>query len=335
MSDLTADQPPTPHEQVLAYLRTLPSTAESSSDIEELRARTRAEALAVRGRLEDVASIQTMDVDGVAARLYRPHGDEQDVLIWIHGGGWIHGDLDCYEGVSRALAYRAQCAVLAIEYRLAPEHPYPAGFDDAWAAVQWAKTNFAKVAVAGDSSGGNLAAAVALRARDRGLELALQLLVYPVLDNTAATAYKRLFRERYSNFAGHAGFGVIADERINHLWDLYVPAVADRDDAFASPLRADSLRGVAPAVIITAEHDILRGEVEEYARRLQADGVHVEAHEYIGQIHGFFQMLGVMADAENAIDKAAAAVRRAFAASVGSNTTASTPTTSPQTSPKE
>ena len=328
MSDLVADQhAPVPHAQVLAYLRTLPSTAESSDDIDELRARTRAEALAVQGRLEDVTSIQTLDVGGVPARLYRPDDDEQNVLIWIHGGGWIHGDLDCYEGVSRALANRAHCAVLAIEYRLAPEHPFPAGFDDAWAAVQWAKANFVQVAVAGDSSGGNLATAVALKARDNGVELALQLLVYPVLDDTAATAYKRDFRERYSNFAGHTGFGLIADERIHHLWDLYVPDVGGRANALASPLRADSLRGVAPAVIITAEHDILRGEVEEYARRLQADDVPVEAREYIGQIHGFFQMLGVMDDAQDAIDKAAAAVRRAFAATVGTDATASTPTT--------
>jgi acetyl esterase len=325
MSDQTADRSaPIPHEQVLAYLRTVPSTADSTSDIEAFRARTRAQALAVRGPLEAVASIQTLDVGGVLARLYRPNGDEKDVLIWIHGGGWIHGDLDCYEGVSRALANRANCAVLAIEYRLAPEHPFPAGFEDAWTAVQWATANFAKVAVAGDSSGGNLATAVALRARDLGLELALQLLVYPVLDPASDTAYKRLFRERYSTFAGHAGFGLIADERISHLWDLYVPDVAERETAFAAPLRAESLRGVAPAVIITAEHDILRGEVEEYARRLKADDVPVEAYEYLGQIHGFFQMLGVMADAEDAIDKAAAALRRAFAVSTESDATAST-----------
>jgi acetyl esterase len=328
MSDQMADRDaPVPHEQVLAYLRTVPSTADSTDDIEAFRARTRAEALAVRGQLEDVASIQTLDVGGVPSRLYRPNGDEKDVLVWIHGGGWIHGDLDCYENVARSLAKRGNCAVLAIEYRLAPEHPFPAGFEDAWTAVGWASANFATVAVAGDSSGGNLATAVALRARDRGLDLALQLLIYPVLDYATDTAYKRLFRERYSNFAGHVGFGVIADERISHLWDLYVPDVADRDTAFAAPLRAESFRGVAPAVIITAEHDILRGEVEEYARRLRADDVPVEIYEYMGQIHGFFQMLGVMADAEHAIDKATAALRRAFAVSAESDATASTPRT--------
>lgn len=309
-----ADQTdPVPHEQVLAYLQTVASTADSSSDIHVLRAHTRAEALAVRGPLADMASIETLDVDGVPARLYRPAGNENEALIWIHGGGWIHGDLDCYEGVARALAKRAQCAVLAIDYRLAPEHPYPAGFDDAWTALQWAKANFAQVAVAGDSSGGNLAAAVALRARDHGLELALQILVYPVLDPASDTAYKQVFRERYSNFAGHIDFGAIAHDRINHIWDLYVPDVADRDQAFAAPLRAASLRGLAPTVVITAEHDILRGEAEEYARRLRGDDVVVEVHEYIGQIHGFFQMLGVMTDAEYAIDIAATSLRRAFA----------------------
>jgi len=307
---------PVPHGQVLAYLRTQPSGAdESNIEIDVLRVRTRAQALAVRGRLEPVASVETLTADGVPARLYRPHGDEDDVLIWIHGGGWIHGDLDCYEGVARSIANRANCAVLAIDYRLAPEHPFPAGLDDAWTAVQWARANFTRVAVGGDSSGGNLAAAAALKARDGRVDLALQLLIYPVLDHAADTAYKGSFRERYSMFAGQVQFGQIAYERINRIWELYVPDAAMRDTAFASPLRADSLRGLAPAVIITAEHDILRGEAEEYARRLTADHVPVQVDEYVGQIHGFVQMLGVMADAEHAIDKAATSLRRAFASS--------------------
>ncbi len=195
-------------------------------DIDVLRAVTRAQALAVRGRLEPVASVETPDADGVPARLYRPSGDESDVLIWIHGGGWIHGDLDCYEGVARSIANRAQCAVLAIDYRLAPEHPFPAGLEDAWTATKWARTRFTSVAVGGDSSGGNLAAAVALKARDSNLELALQLLIYPVLDHAADTAYKRAFRERYADFAGQPEFGLTADERINPIWDLYVPDAA-------------------------------------------------------------------------------------------------------------
>jgi acetyl esterase len=310
--------PPVPHGQVLSFLRAQPSSAdESDLAIDELRAVTRAQALAVRGALEPVASVETVEAAGVPARLYRPHGDESDVLIWIHGGGWIHGDLDCYEGVARALANRANCAVLAIDYRLAPEHPFPAGLDDAWAATQWAAARFAKVAVGGDSSGGNLAAAVALKARDSKLELALQLLIYPVLDCASDTAYKRIFRERYSSFAGQAQFGLIAYERINRIWELYVPDAAVRDTALASPLRAATFRGLAPAAIITAEHDILRGEAEEFARRLRADHVPVQVDQYVGQIHGFVQMLGVMADAEHAIDKAATALRRAFAASEG------------------
>jgi len=310
--------PPVPHGQVLSYLRAQPSTAdESNLEIEVLRAVTRSQALAVRGPLEPVASVETVEAAGVPARLYRPHGDESEVLIWIHGGGWIHGDLDCYEGVTRAIANRANCAVLAIDYRLAPEHPFPAGLEDAWAATKWAGTRFANMAVGGDSSGGNLAAAVALKARDSTLDLALQLLIYPVLDHAPDTAYKRAFRERYTSFAGQAQFGLIAYERINRIWDLYVPDAAVRDKALASPLRADSLRGLAPTVIITAEHDILRGEAEEYARRLRADHVPVQVDQYVGQIHGFVQMLGVMADAEHAIDKAATALRRAFAASEG------------------
>jgi len=311
-------RPPVPHGQVLSYLRAQPSSAhEANLDIDVLRAVTRSQALAVRGPLEAVASVETIEAAGVPTRLYLPHGDESGVLVWIHGGGWIHGDLDCYEGVARALANRASCAVLAVDYRLAPENPFPAGLDDAWAATKWARPRFANVAVGGDSSGGNLAAAVALKARDSKLDLALQLLIYPVLDHASDTAYKRTFRDRYSTFAGQAQYGLIAYERINRIWELYVPDAAVRDTALASPLRAASFRNLAPTVIITAEHDILRGEAEEFARRLRADHVPVQVDQYVGQIHGFVQMLGVMADAELAIDKAATSLRRAFAASEG------------------
>lgn len=259
-----------------------------------------------------MASVTAIDADGIGGRLYRPVGTERGVLIWAHGGGWIHGDLDTADGVARALANRAGCAVLSVDYRLAPEHPFPAGFDDVWSAVEWARRAFDSVAVGGDSSGGNLAAATALKARDNNVELAAQLLVYPVLDSTEDTDYKVAFTRRYARFAGQLGYGLNTYRRLGHIWHSYVPDPVLRVDPYASPRHAQSLAGVAPAVIITAEHDFLRGEAEDYASRLQADGVPVELREYAGQIHGFFEMFSVMADSHHAVGVAGDALRRAF-----------------------
>ena len=208
-------------------------------------------------------------VDGVPARLYRPVGGERDVLVWFHGSAWMIGDLDFCDPVVRRLTNRARCAVLSVDYRLAPEHPFPAAIDDAWAATVWASERFRSVAVGGDSAGGNLAAAVALRARDHGIELALQVLVYPVLDNAAVESQSYAdYRQRYRGFIGDPGFGDRHADGVRYIWEVYVPDPAQRLHPDASPMQAASLRGVAPALILTAEHDILRGEAEAYARRL-------------------------------------------------------------------
>ncbi|WP_207400481.1 alpha/beta hydrolase [Actinomadura roseirufa] len=308
-----ADVPPRPHEQVRAFLeRSTPSPDPWTADIAAVRADTRERVLAVTGVPQPVVSVEAIDADGVAARLYRPTGTERAVLVWAHGGGWIHGDLDTADGVARALANKGGCAVLSVDYRLAPEHPFPAGLDDVWTAVEWARRAFDGVAVGGDSSGGNLAAAAALKARDGGVEIAAQLLVYPVLDSTPDTDYKIAFRRRYARFAGRPGFGPDTYRRLEHIWETYVPDPALRASPYASPLHASSLAGVAPATIITAEHDFLRGEAEDYAGRLRAEGVPAELREYAGQIHGFFEMLSVMSDARHAVGVAGDALRRAF-----------------------
>ncbi|TWD82972.1 acetyl esterase [Kribbella amoyensis] len=302
-----------PHEQVRAFLDSSGSSPDPwSAEIAAVRADARAKVLAVTGELAPVASVECVDANGVPARLYRPTGAEQEVLVWAHGGGWIHGDLDTADGVARALANRAACAVLSIDYRLAPEHPFPAGFDDTWTAVTWARGNFGSVAVGGDSSGGNLAAAAALKARDEGVRLAAQLLVYPALDSVENTDYKVAFRRRYETFAGRSGFGPNSYRRLQYIWETYVPDPAVRTSSYASPLHAESVRGVAPATIITAEHDFLRREAEDYARRLEAAGVPVDLIEYAGQIHGFFEMFAVMTDAHHAVGRAGDAVRNAF-----------------------
>ena len=158
----------------------------------------------------------------------------------------MHGDLDCYEGVARALANHARCSVLAVDYRLAPEHPFPAGFDDVWAAVEWSAENFGQVGVAGDSSGGNLAAAAALKARDRQIDIAVQVLVYPVLESHMNTHSKRAFRTRYAGFLNQPEFGTVTFDRISYIWDTYVPEPHLRDCPYVSPLRAEQPAGRRP-----------------------------------------------------------------------------------------
>ena len=313
MPDL-ADNRPVPCEQARAYVelwRAKPRPWER--DLAERRAEALAEAAAASGRPEPVTSVEQLLVDGVPARLYRPVGGERDVLVWLHGSAWMIGDLDFCDPVVRRLANHARCAVLSVDYRLAPEHPFPAAIEDAWTATAWGSERFRKVAVGGDSAGGNLAAAAALRARDHGIELALQVLVYPVLDRAAvdSPAYAA-YRQRYAGFGGDPGFGDRHADGVRYIWEVYVPDPAQRLDQDASPMQAASLRVVAPSLILTAEHDILRGEAEAYAHRLVAEGVPVDLRDYEGQVHGFFNQLATMSDARDAIDTSAAAVARAF-----------------------
>jgi acetyl esterase/lipase len=310
---MTEDATPVPCAQALAYMRSqMAKPPIWEQDMTDLRRDAHQEIRATTGPPEPVAMVEDLSIGGVRARLYHPALDMRDVLVWFHGGGWMLGDLDCFDPLARALANRSPCAVLAVDYRLAPEHPYPAAIDDAWTATVWASQRFTRIAVGGDSAGGNLAAGVALRARENGITLVLQLLVYPVLAYGVGTSSYEAFRKHYSNFAGQEGFGASAQDGIRFIWDLYVPDLFRRQDQDAAPMRATSLAGVPPALIIEAEHDILRAEGEEYARRLKDAGVAVESHSYAGQIHGFFHMLGIMPDALNAVDKAADGLRRAF-----------------------
>jgi acetyl esterase len=282
------------------------------SDIRVLREETHKVGLRVRGELQPIEASSDVVVRGVHVRRYIPQSLNNPRLgfVWMHGGGWMHGDLDVYDGVARAFANELGCEVVAVDYALAPEHPFPEGFDDVWNVLQWAVDEYGDVVVAGDSSGANLAAAVAIRARNAGIRVAAQLLIYPVLESSDATPFKQQFRTRYSPFVGQETFGESTWERIRWIWDVYVPDPALRESPFATPMRAQSLRDVAPAVIITAEHDILRGEAEGYADRLRADGVPVELIEFPGQIHGFLQMRGVLTDARTALEVASAAVGR-------------------------
>jgi acetyl esterase len=304
------------HPQALEYLSSLvPGPPFWERDIDDARREDTARAQAEGGAPEHVAYVRDVTVTGVRTRCYWPRGDEQNALVWFHGGAWMTGDLEAHDALVRALANRAGCAVISVDYRRAPENTYPAAFDDCWTATEWAWRSFDQLAVGGDSSGGNLAAAVALRARDSHLPLALQLLVYPVLDAAAVDqSFYEDFARKFRSVAGFEAFGDLHQECIRKIWEIYIPEAESRLEPYASPARAESLRGVAPALVIEAEHDILRGEGEDYVERLQEAGVSAELVTYAGQIHRFFQLLGVMDDAQDAVTRAASAIKEKFAA---------------------
>jgi len=323
---------PVPTEQARVFLESFPKMAPIwEQDIIELRTVATDMAAKRAGATEPMASVSDVDAGGISARLYRPDGDERDVLVWLHGGGWMLGSVETYDEVTRGLARAGECAVLSVEYRLAPEYPYPAGFDDCWTATLWAADQFDGVAVGGDSSGGNLAAAVALRARDTSqIDLALQLLVYPVLDSEAVDSpFYDEYERSYDGFVGRHGFGEESRRGIRYIWEQYVPDSARRREPYASPRHASTLVGLAPTLVITAEHDILRAESEAYAARLKDASVPVRIVEYPGQIHGFFQLPALMDDGRGAIRLAGEAAQEAFNNLKGARTCRKTPTTVP------
>lgn len=257
-------------------------------------------AVGLFGRLEEVPRIQDIDAAGIQARLYQ--ADDQRVLVWLHGGGWVIGSLTSHDPLCRALAARSGCSVLAVDYRLAPEHPYPAALEDAWTATTWATGRYMRVAVGGDSAGANLAAVVARRARDRAVSLRLQALVVPVTDFAFDTP----------SYAEHAsGFG-LERRTMEWFWSQYLQGRAPADDPDVSPLRAADLERVAPALILTAEFDPLRDEGEAYADRLRSAGVPVEHTRYEGMVHGFLRMPGVLDRAHDAVEQMSRAVAAAL-----------------------
>jgi acetyl esterase len=283
-------------------------------DLAATRKQVRAQAREFGGDPEPVATVEEVSAGGVEARLYLPdeNGRDKDVLVWLHGGGWTTGDVESYDNLARALARGAGCAVLSVEYRLAPEHPYPAAVDDAWAATRWAAARFEQVAVGGDSAGANLGLAVALRARDADLRLAFLLLVYPLVDPGLDSPYIEAFVAGYDEFGEWRRFGATVRAGIGGAWEDYVPDPERRREPEAAPAFASSLADLPPALFVFAEHDILRGEGEAFAARLSAAGVPVEIVRYPAQIHGFYHLLA-LADARDAVRASAAALQSAFA----------------------
>lgn len=287
--------------QALALLAMVPARVARDTSVEDHR---RGYADLVRQRRgegwvpEPVVSSTYFDVEGVPCVLHRPDGVEQPaVLVYLHGGGWVVGGLDSHEGIVRSLCHRAGLAVLAVDYRLAPEHPFPAPLEDALTAVRWASgQDFASVSVGGDSAGANLAAAVALVFRAEGRPLACQLLVYPCLDASATSPSYQL-----------SGFG-LEGEDMRWYWEQYA-GTHTRDEPLLSPAAATDLAGLAPAVVATAEYDVLRDEGNAYAERLRASGVQVWSTQYAGMVHGFFGQGPSVVAADAAFSEIASAVR--------------------------
>jgi len=226
----------------------------------------------------------------IPVRVLIPLQGVRGVIVYYHGGGWVIGTRDEWDTMARKLAERTSCAVVLPDYRLAPEHRYPAAVDDSYAALEWTAAHLDEIGViadvplmvAGDSAGGNLAAVMAQRARDRnGPDLALQILIYPVTD----ADFDR------PSFVDPENQLILTSEAMAWFWDHYAPDAARRVEPDASPLRAKSLEGLPPAVVLTAEYDVLRDEGEAYADRLTDAGVAVDFKCHAGQTHGFFTLL--------------------------------------------
>jgi acetyl esterase len=304
--------PPPPSALPAALAAPAPKRPMWERDIAELRQEEEELSLAGAGEPEAVVSVTEISAQGVPAWLYWPRQYRKGVFVWLHGGAWMLGSPVSHDPLARAFANRIGCAVLSVDYRRAPEHRYPAAIDDAWTAICWAADQFGHVAVGGDSSGGNLAAAVALRAHDYGLALALQLLVYPVLDGDLYAKYREDFAKRNSDPADPEALGVDWRDNLRWIWQQYAPEPAQRLAPEASPMHARSLAGLAPALLITAGRDILRAESEQYASRLANAGVLARLRNYPGASHGFFHLLAAAPDARDAVGWSAEAVRHAF-----------------------
>ena len=286
--------------------------------IEQARAGHEAESEHLSGPGEPVADVRDLTVPSpqgeIPVRVYRPAnaGDASPppVVAYAHGGGWMVGSIESFDTVVRALTNASGAIVASIGYRLAPEHPFPAGLDDVRAAVRWLVANAReldgdpdRVAVAGDSAGGNLATVTARRLRDEGgPALRFQALVYPVCDSALNTPS---YRECGSGF----GLSALSMKR---YWEWYLDG-ADGRAPDASPLQADDLSGLPPAFILTVRDDVLRDEGEAYARALEAAGVPVTLRRYDGAVHGFFRWLAQAEISRRAVAEVAAALREGLA----------------------
>lgn len=276
---------------------------------ERLAALNRDAAAALpEGFLPEMAEVADIDVPtangAVPVRRYRAASAAPiGTIVFYHGGGWTLGTLDDYDVTCRLLAEATGCAVVSVDYRKAPEHPFPAALDDSVAVLRWVaeQPDSGPLVTCGDSAGGQLATVAALVARDEGgPDIALQILIYPITDHDFTT-------ESYVRWAEGL---IVTSKDMQWYWDLYAPAGTDRSDERLSPLRAKDLSGLPPAVVVLGECDVLHDEGIAYVERLRESGVEVELHEAAGMPHVFFTIHGGLKAADDAMDFVAEAVRR-------------------------
>lgn len=303
-------------QALLDAARAMPRKSFDEMTLEEARAGFAKMRAATSPDPAPVAEVRDLNVPGPAGaipvRLYRAAGSDPAArlpgVLFFHGGGWVLGDLDTHDPTCRQIANAAGCVVVAVHYRRPPEHAFPAAADDAYAALTWFANEASalgvdpdRIAVMGDSAGGNLAAVVALEARERGgPRLRAQILVYPVVD-------MRFDRDSFVRLGENY---TLTRSGMEWFRTQYVPNEAHWDDWRAAPIRAEHLRDLPPALVFTAGHDPLSDEGAAYAERLRAEGVEAEHRHYPGQMHGFLGSGRVIRAAHQAIDEVAAALRK-------------------------
>jgi acetyl esterase len=279
---------------------------------EQIRANLAAGWARSFGPSDDVHSVEDADADGVPVRIYRPVETDAPSagLVYFHGGGFVAGSVEVYDPLTRAFAKRAGCVVVSVDYRLAPEHRYPAALDDAWTATRWVASNAEelgldelKIGLGGDSAGGLLAAVCSRRARDHGIPIACQLLLYPTTTHDMNTPSFSYFSEGY----------LLTRDAMRWYWEQYLgEGVNGRDDPDISPAAERDLRRLPRAIVVTAEADILRDEAEAYAQRLFLSTVETEGYRYDGMVHGFLRLAGVVDRSSTAIDEIAESLTAAL-----------------------
>ena len=287
----------------------LPQVWEAPVDI--IRKNTQSRP-ALAGPIEPVHEVINRFIPGPTAdlpiRIYRPTSHSSaPAIVYFHGGGWVLNFLDIYDASLSRLANQTGATIISVNYQKAPEHPFPTPFDDCYATLEWViahagelKIDTARIGVAGDSAGANLASGVALKARDNHVALAFQLLIYPCNGRDFET-------DSYLNNA--TGYG-LSTQAMRWFWEQYLQSGEDHLNPYAVPMQASTFEGVAPAVIITAQYDPLLSDGEQYAELLRRNGVSVFYKEYAGMIHGFFTNMAVTPTAREAIDLVAVEIKR-------------------------
>lgn len=298
-----------------ANARATPTFKNAVEEMASQSATTRAMNVAMPAMPEPIEKIEHIQIptrDGeVLARVFYPNADENlPVIVYFHGGGWVIANLDVYESSCRALCNAAEAIVVSVNYRQSPEAKFPAAINDAYDATQWVMNNASqlggdpkRVAIAGESAGGNMATVTCLQAKEQGGSMPVaQLLVYPVTDTSMSQA----------SYAENEDTVPLHSSMMPWFMKYYLGEDADKTHKYIAPLQADDVSGLPPAIIITAEHDPLRDEGEQYAKKLADAGVSVKFQRYDGVVHEFFGLAGAVSKAADAVKFAAEGLQEVF-----------------------